>query len=346
MASGIIKALARERTDLSVIRVNNLHKYFQVAIRQRGRFGALRSLFTRRYRVVKAVNGVSFQINRGELVGYLGPNGAGKSTTIKMLAGLLVPTQGEISVSGRVPWKQRKEHVRGIGAVFGFRSTLWWDLPVIESLELLRYIYDIPPSRFRENLAEFRRILEMDAFINTLVRSLSLGQRVRADVCAALLHDPDLLFLDEPTIGLDVVAKDRIRQFILHANRQRGTTVLLTTHDLSDVEKMCQRVMIIDRGKLLYDGQLESLRQRFGGKRELVVDFADDEQNIDIEGAVVASRTGAQAIYQFERDQISASELIQRISSRYRIRDLSVREPDLEATIRRIYEQRLLELPA
>lgn len=326
-----------------MIRVHDLHKHFQVAIRQRGSFAALRSLFSRRHRIVKAVDGVSFQISRGELVGYLGPNGAGKSTTIKMLTGLLVPTQGEIDVNGRIPWRQRKEHVHGIGAVFGFRTTLWWDLPVIESLELLRYIYDVPPSRFRDNLAEFRKILEMDAFINTPVRSLSLGQRMRADVCAALLHDPELLFLDEPTIGLDVVAKERIRQFILHANRQRGTTVLLTTHDLSDVEKMCQRVMIIDRGRLLYDGQLESLRQRFGGKRELVVDFAEDEDLGEIEGATIASREGVQVTYQFDRDQITASELIQRISSRYRIRDLSVREPDLEATIRRIYEQRLLE---
>lgn len=334
---------ATKRLSQVVIRVHDLHKYFQVPIRQRGRFSALRSLLVRRHRLVKAVNGVSFQIGRGELVGYLGPNGAGKSTTIKMLTGLLVPTHGEISVNGRIPWKQREEHVKSLGAVFGFRSTLWWDLPVIESLELLRYIYDVPLARFKDNLREFRKILEMDAFINTPVRSLSLGQRVRADVCAALLHDPSLLFLDEPTIGLDVVAKERIRQFILHANRQRGTTVLLTTHDLSDVEKMCQRVMIIDRGKLLYDGQLESLRQRFGGKRELVVELVDEEDQISIEGAIVTSRQGAQVTFQFDRDQISASELIQRISSNYRIRDLSVREPDLEATIRRIYEQRLLE---
>ncbi|MGE5221545.1 MAG: ABC transporter ATP-binding protein, partial [Omnitrophica WOR_2 bacterium] len=257
--------------------------------------------------------------------------------------GLLVPTGGELVVNGRVPWKDRKAHVARIGAVFGQRTTLWWDLPVIESLDLLQYIYKIEPGKFQKNLDEYRQLLELDSFINTPVRSLSLGQRMRADICAALLHDPPILFLDEPTIGLDVVAKERIRQFILHLNREHGTTILLTTHDLSDVEKLCERVMIIDHGQLLYDGGLTLLRERFGGKRELHVDFAEDYPSIEIDGVEVSGVEGSRVVFQFDRSTMSASDLIGLLSSRYRIRDLEVREPDIETTIRRIYEERLLE---
>lgn len=235
-----------------IIQVKNLQKYFKVFKHHRGATGAIRNLFSRDYSIVKAVDGISFTIKSGELVGYIGPNGAGKSTTIKMLTGLLVPTDGEINVNGYLPWKERQEYVSRIGIVFGQRTTLWWDLPVIESLNLLQYIYRIPKKRFKINLNEFQELLSLDPFLDTPVRLLSLGQRMRADICASLLHDPELLFLDEPTIGLDVVAKERIRQFILHINQERKTTVLLTTHDLSDVEKLCDRVMIIDHGKLLY----------------------------------------------------------------------------------------------
>jgi ABC-2 type transport system ATP-binding protein len=214
---------------------------------------------------------------------------------------------------------------------------------VIESFDLLQYIYKIPPDRFRQNLDEFRQLLDLDPFLDTPVRSLSLGQRMRADLCAALLHDPVLLFLDEPTIGLDVVAKERIRQFIQHINYQHGTTVLLTTHDLSDVEKLCERVMIIDQGRLLFDGELNTLRERFGGKRELVVYFAQEYESVGVAGAQVIERNGTRVTYQFERGTITASDLIGRVSAHYRIRDLQVREPEIEETVRRIYEERLLE---
>jgi ABC-2 type transport system ATP-binding protein len=329
--------------DSPIINVSNLSKHFKVRKHHRGRMAGLRNFFTHEHRLVRAVDDVSFQIAPGELVGYIGPNGAGKSTTIKMLTGLLVPTDGELHVGGRVPWKERRAHVAQLGAVFGQRTTLWWDLPVIESLDLLQYVYRIPEARFRRNLDEFRRILELDPFLDTPVRSLSLGQRMRADICAALLHDPKLLFLDEPTIGLDVVAKERIRQFILHVNQERGTTVILTTHDLSDVEKLCARVMIIDHGKLLFDGTLDALRERFGGKRELIVDFAQEYASVEVEGAQVVQRDDGHAVYQFERSAITASELIGRLSAKYRVRDLAVREPDVEETVRRIYEERLLE---
>jgi len=327
----------------AIITVENLQKQFRINKHHRGLRGSLRNLVSRAHVIVRAVDGISFSVRRGELVGYLGPNGAGKSTTIKMLTGLLVPSGGALEVNGFVPWRDRQRYVTRIGAVFGQRTTLWWDLPVVESLDLLQHIYRVPAPRFQRNLAEFRELLELDAFLSTPVRSLSLGQRMRADLCAAMLHEPDILFLDEPTIGLDVVAKERIRQFIQHINAERQTTVLLTTHDLTDVEKLCQRVLIIDRGRLLFDGELGALQERFGGERELVVDFAEAYSEPRIDGATLIARNGLRATYQFDRSALSASELIGRLSDRYRIRDLGVREPAIEATIRRIYEERLLE---
>jgi ABC-2 type transport system ATP-binding protein len=326
-----------------IIRVQHLNKHFAVAERASSMIGALRNAIIRHTTTVRAVDDLTFNIQRGELVGYLGPNGAGKSTTIKMLTGLLVPTSGEIMINGFVPWRERSRYVATIGAVFGQRTTLWWDLPVIDSINLLRHVYRIPESLFQHNLDEFRRILELDEFITSPVRSLSLGQRMRADLCAAMLHDPVLLFLDEPTIGLDVVAKERIRQFIQHINRERGATILLTTHDLQDVEKLCDRVMIIDHGRLLFDGALNDLLTRFGAKRELVVDMAEAYPTLSVEGAELTEHEGRRATFQFDRSTLSASELIGRISAQYRIQDLSVREPEIESTIRRIYQERLLE---
>jgi ABC-2 type transport system ATP-binding protein len=327
----------------AIISARDLTKHFRVSRHHQGLGSVWRNLFSLKFDWVRAVDGISFDIQPGELVGYLGPNGAGKSTTIKMLTGLLVPTQGDMVVNGRVPWRQRRAHVAQIGAVFGQRTSLWWDLPTIESLELLQYIYRVPQDRFRHNLDEFRDLLDLDEFVSSPVRSLSLGQRMRADICAALLHDPPLLFLDEPTIGLDVVAKERIRQFITQINRERGTTVILTTHDLSDVEKLCERVMIIDHGHLLFDGRLEMLRERFGGERELVVDMVEAYPHVAVDGATVFEQQGQRVTYRFDREAITASELIGRLSVRYHIRDLQVREPDIEDTVRRIYEEKLLE---
>ncbi len=328
---------------MPLISLSHLRKEFKVYRHHRGLVGALRNLVTRDYRLVKAVDDVTFAIERGELVGYLGPNGAGKSTTLKILTGILVPTSGEVRVNGRVPWRERKAHVARLGAVFGQRNTLWWDLPVIESFDLLRHIYRVPADRFRQNLDFFRKMLALDDFLRTPVRSLSLGQLMRANLTAALLHDPDVLFLDEPTIGLDVVAKERIREFIRRVNRERGVTIILTTHDLSDVEKLCERVVMIDHGRLLFDGQLEELRQRFGSERELVVDFAEDYPDVSLEAARVVAREGRRVTYRFTRGAVTASELIGRLSARYRILDLFAREVEIEDMVRRIYEERLLE---
>ncbi len=330
-----------------MIRVESLRKEFRVYRHHRGGWGALRNLLTRDYRVVRAVDGVSFGVARGELIGYLGPNGAGKSTTIKMLTGILVPTSGEVIVDGRVPWKERMEHARRIGVVFGQRTNLWWDLPVIESLDLLRHIYRVPADRYQHNLRLFEEMLEMGPFLYTPVRSLSLGQRMRSDLAAALLHDPPLLFLDEPTIGLDVVAKERIRQFISSMNRERGTTVILTTHDLGDVEKLCERIVMIDHGHVVFDGALAALRDRFGGGRVLVVDFAEAPGEVNLPGVQFVRQEANRVWLRVERaGGLSAgrrvAEIIPELFRRYRVHDLSVQEPEIEEVVRRIYEGNLL----
>lgn len=325
-----------------IIKVNQLKKDYKVYKDHKGYLGALRNLFDREYDLIHAVDEISFEIYPGELVGYIGPNGAGKSTTIKMLTGLLVPTSGQVVVDGFIPWEDRQSYVKQIGAVFGQRTTLWWDLPVRDSLELLKDIYEIPPNKYKQNLGLFREILELDQFLDTPVRSLSLGQRMRADLCAALLHEPKLIFLDEPTIGLDVVAKQRIRDFIKFSNTELGTTVLLTTHDSSDVARLCRRVMIIDHGKILYDGGFEELIRSFGGFRILIVQFAEFYPDPVLEDAAIIERDGLNVTYTFRREEVSASKLIHQLSEKYRIRDLEVRDQPIEDTIREIYEDQLL----
>src|SRR5215467_7213581 len=261
----------------TMIEAEGLSKTFRVARRRPGLIGSLRSVFDPEVRVVPAVRDLSLRVERGEMIGLVGPNGAGKSTTIKMLTGILVPSSGIMRVAGLDPVQQRRELASRIGVVFGQRSQLWWDLPLIDSLRLLRHLYRVPEARHNANLASLRALLELDAFIDTPVRQLSLGQRMRGDLAAALLHDPEMLYLDEPTIGLDVVAKARIREFLLAINAERSVTVLLTTHDMDDVEALCPRMLIIDHGRKLYDGTVADIRERFGGERLLiaVLDPAD-----------------------------------------------------------------------
>jgi ABC-2 type transport system ATP-binding protein len=324
-----------------MIIVENLCKHFEIRNHHKTSLGVLKNFFKRDSRILKAVDNISFGIAKGEMVGYLGPNGAGKSTTLKMLTGLLMPTSGRLEVAGFVPFKNRQAYVAKIGAVFGQRSSLWWDLPVIESLELLQHIYKIPATQFSSNLKAFKKLLDLDEFITSPARSLSLGQRMRADLCAALLHDPELLFLDEPTIGLDVVAKERIREFIRQVNLERGTTIILTTHDLNDVQKLCSRALIIDHGKLLFDGQLEALQRQFGGQRRLIIDFEETPLSLEIEGANIVAQNGSRVTFEIHKDT-RVPDVIALISRNYSIRDLSVEEPEIESTIRRIYEGNLL----
>ncbi|MBV9579771.1 MAG: ATP-binding cassette domain-containing protein [Chloroflexi bacterium] len=325
-----------------LIEVERLEKTFRVALHRPGRFGALTSLVWRDYRTVHAVRDVSFAIDRGEMVGCLGPNGAGKSTTIKMLTGILVPSGGRIEVLGQVPYRRRKQVAQRIGVVFGQRTQLWWDLPLIDSLDLLRYVYRVDGERYARNLRRMRDLLDLDPFLRTPVRQLSLGQRMRGDLAAALLHDPEILYLDEPTIGLDVVAKHRVRDFLLEINRQDGVTVLLTTHDMADVEQLCSRLLIIDRGTLLYDGSLNAIRDRLGTERTLVVDLADDCPGaLEAPYATEVRADGPRRWLQFSRLDTTAAELIAAVAARYPLRDLTIEESDIETIVRRIYEQGL-----
>ena len=307
-----------------MIEVEDLRKEFVV------RRGRLR----RERHVVNAVNGISFRVERGELLGYLGPNGAGKSTTIKMLTGILVPSAGRVSVAGLEPSRKRIELARRIGAMFGQRIQLWWDLPLHDSFELLRHIYRVPPDRYRERLARLRDVLELDPFLETPVRQLSLGQRIRGELTAAMLHGPELLFLDEPTIGLDVVAKQRVRDFLVEINREDGVTVMLTTHDLGDIERLCNRLLVIDHGSLIWDGSIPELKERYGGERTLVIDLEEPAPPLQVEGAVVDRVDGPR---QWLRFKGSASEITSRVAEAARLVDLQVQEPDIEEIVRRIY---------
>ncbi len=249
---------------MALIEAKGLTKEFRLFRRREGVLGAFRDLFVRDYKTLKAVNGIDFTVEKGEMVGYIGANGAGKSTTIKMLTGILVPTSGTVFVNGFVPYKEREAYTMGIGVVFGQRSQLWWDIAVIESFKLLRRIYNVPKEDFELRLKKFNYLLDLDNFLHLPVRKLSLGQRMRCDLVAALLHNPQILFLDEPTIGLDVLAKARIRDFLKEINKENKTTIILTTHDLGDIEALCSRVAIIDKGIMLYDGQVEDLYRRWG----------------------------------------------------------------------------------
>lgn len=327
--------------DPATIVVEGLQRTFNVRRREPGA-GALRHLLSRSSRVVRAVDDISFEVPRGDIVGYVGPNGAGKSTTIKMLTGILVPSSGTVRVLDLVPWQQRRQLASHIGVVFGQRTQLWWDLPLIESLELLRHVYRIPPRRFVDNLTRFREILELDPFLDTPVRQLSLGQRMRGDLAAALLHDPEILYLDEPTIGLDVVAKARIREFLQLVNRERDVTVLLTTHDMSDIAHLCRRMMIIDHGRLIYDGSVSAIRERYGTARTLVVDLEHEpDEPICLARGREIRADGPRRWIQFRRDEATAAELIAELSSRYPVRDLTIEEPEIEGIVRQIYEDGL-----
>ncbi len=322
---------------MPIIRTRALRKVFRTVKRMPGAAGALRTLFSRAYEDKVAVSDVNMDLEAGELVGYIGPNGAGKSTTIKMLTGILVPTSGSIEVGGIVPHEHRNANARNIGVVFGQRSQLYWDLPLIESFELLRAIYSVPQDRYRQNLARFTEILEMEPFLRTPVRQLSLGQRMRGDFAAAMLHDPKIVYLDEPTIGLDVIAKEAIREFVKHINEERGTTIILTTHDLADVERLSRRIIIIDNGTIIYDGGIERIKEQYGTHRTLVLTLTAPHPNPELDGAELVSNDRGLASYRFDRRRVRADQLIRQATERYDLRDVTIEEPDLESIIRRIY---------
>ncbi|WP_433235063.1 ABC transporter ATP-binding protein [Actinomadura nitritigenes] len=311
-----------------VIRAADVVKSFTV----RGRAGGRRRART----ALRAVDGVSFTVAPGEFVGYLGPNGAGKSTTIKMLTGILTASSGTLRVCGLDPSRRRTALARRIGVVFGQRTTLWWDLPLRDSLALVRRLYRVDAAAHRERLAELTALLELEPFLHTPVRQLSLGQRMRGDLAAALLHDPELLVLDEPTIGLDVVSKTTVRDFLERTNAERGTTILLTTHDLGDIERLCRRVLIIDRGRLAYDGGLDELRRTVDADRTLVVELAEPAPPIVL-GEIRAERVeGARQWLRVPREE-NAAALVAALAQRHEVRDISLREAGIEDVLAGLY---------
>ena len=322
---------------MSQIVVEDLVKTFRIAERQAGMAGALRGIVHRRHRSLRALDGVSFTLEAGDLVGYIGPNGAGKSTTVKILAGILVPDGGRCEVLGRVPWRERIANAREIGVVFGQRTQLWWDLPVIESFDLLRDIYSVHQRDYLRARDELVALLDLEAILDVPVRQLSLGQRMRCDLTASLLHAPPLLYLDEPTIGLDAVSKLAVRDFVKRLNRERDVTIILTTHDMDDIEALCRRVIVIDAGKILSDGTLDVLRRSVSRERWLTIDLVNAEDDVSDPDAETIRKEDHRVTLRFDPERVSAAELIGRVATRHAIQDLFVEHPPIEEIVARIY---------
>ncbi|MCS7023218.1 MAG: ATP-binding cassette domain-containing protein [Bryobacteraceae bacterium] len=330
------------------IEVAELVKEFRIPQRREGVRGALQNLFYRKYQTVRAVDSISFEIPAGDMVGYIGPNGAGKSTTIKMLTGILMPTSGRVISNGFRPFEERSRYTKTIGVVFGQRTQLWWDIAVIESFRLLKKIYDVSDADYEARMKQFDEVLELKRYLNTPVRKLSLGERMRCDVAASLIHNPPLLFLDEPTIGLDIVAKDHIRAFLKQVNQQYGTTILLTTHDLADIEELCRRLMVIDRGKLLFDGPLEELKRRLWRETSVKFDFRDREQAqklaaMSIPHVSVERCSELTCRLTFPREAVSTAEVIRRVVNSVEVLDISIEEQSIEEVVKQIYTGQVLQ---
>ncbi len=331
-----------------MIHVENLRKEFKKTVKDPGLKGSLKSLFKPKSEKVVAVDNISFKVAEGEILGFIGPNGAGKSTVIKMLTGILTPTSGSCTINGKNPTQNRKSYVKEIGVVFGQRTQLWWDLPLRETYGVLKEIYEVPEDSYKKRMAFLNEVLELDDFISSPVRTLSLGQRMRADIAASLLHSPKVLFLDEPTIGLDVVVKDNIRKAIEHINEQEKTTVILTTHDLADIEQLSKRMVMIDKGTKVFDGSIAGLKSKYGQIRELyfetdvknaaeVLGYAEhfslssDDLSVEPEGNSVKVR--------FNSSIVPVSDMLSYTLNKINVSDINVKGADIEEIIRRLYEQ-------
>lgn len=331
-----------------MIYAEHLKKEFKKVIKEPGLKGSIKALFKPKKEIVTAVDNISFHVPKGEILGFIGPNGAGKSTVIKMLTGILTPTSGECRINGQIPQNNRQKYVKEIGVVFGQRTQLWWDLPLTETYNVLKEIYEVSDEQFKKRMAFLNEVLELQDFIQSPVRTLSLGQRMRADIAASMLHSPKVLFLDEPTIGLDVVVKDNIRKAIMEINREEQTTVILTTHDISDIELLCKRIVMIDKGKNVFDGDLHELKTNYGQMRELNFEtdtqdvksvlaykeqfgFIDDDISVNIDGKLVKVR--------FNSAVVPVSEMLTYTLQKININDISVKDADIEEIVRRLYKQ-------
>jgi len=319
--------------------VSDLTKRYRIAERDAGAFGAIKGLFHRRMRTVDALDRVSFSLEAGELLGFIGPNGAGKSTTIKILSGILRPTSGKVVVEGLVPYEDRIRHVARIGVVFGQRTQLWWDLPVIEGFDLLAAIYRVDPARYRATRDELVALLKLERLLDQPVRQLSLGQRMRAEIAAALLHEPKILFLDEPTIGLDAPAKLAVREVVQRLNREKGVTVLLTTHDMHDIEALAERVIVIGHGRILADSPFEQLRAEGLAERRVYIEFAEDAPDLALAGVEIRAREGRSLELAFDPAKTSAPALIAKIAAAHAVADIHVEQPAIEEVIARFYDR-------
>lgn len=322
-----------------MIQLQGISKSYKVAKRQTGLKQAAKSLFFRENTTVEALKDVTFEINQGEIVGYIGPNGAGKSTTIKIMSGILVPDTGRCTIMGYTPWKDRTAYVKNIGVVFGQRSQLWWDVPVIDSFELLKDIYKIPQQDYQTTKDLLIETLELQEIMNSPVRQLSLGQRMRCEIAASLLHSPKILFLDEPTIGLDAVSKIAVRQFIKTINKEKGVTIILTTHDMNDIEALADRVILIGKGSLLYDGQLEELKKRYGAHKTITVDYYKNQMPISIPGTHTLSWTPERAIITVDTEKTSTSQVITQLSSIVDLKDVTIEAQPIEDIIVQLYKE-------
>lgn len=329
---------------MTAIETEALSKVYRITEKEPGLLGAVKGLVRPRIKEKVAVDRISFTVEPGEMVGYIGVNGAGKSTTIKMLTGILLPSGGKVRVMGRDPFKDRVANAREIGVVFGQRTQLWWDLALIESLNLIGRIYEVPPDRFKRLLEEYAEVLQLNELLKLPIRNMSLGQKMRAELAATLIHEPKIVYLDEPTIGLDVMVKERIREFIKLQNRERRTTVILTTHDLGDIEELCARVIIIDAGRKIYDGPVSKIRARFGKFRQISFETAGPVPAFDMPaGAEPVSEGERSLVLRFDRTKTTASQVASRLMQQVEVADFSLTEPDLESIIKQIYGGALRE---
>lgn len=327
---------------MAIIEVNNISKDYVTYSYEKGIKGMLKGLVKREKQITKAVSNISFSVEKGESVAYIGPNGAGKSTTLKMLSGILEPTSGMVKVCDIEPYKNRQTYAKKIGVIFGQRSQLRWDIPAIDSLKLMSHIYNVDSVEYKKRMEVFDDILEFGSFINKPVRQLSLGQRVRVDFAAALLHNPEILFLDEPTIGLDVVAKEKIRNFIKYVNEESNVTIILTTHDMVDIEKICNRVILIDRGTLKFDDSIKKFEKTYGTNRLISVEFISEQDALQFDFANSQVRkinvANNSATFLFTK-AVPVKQLITELNDRIEIRDFSVKDEDIESVVRRVYQQ-------
>ncbi|MEM2138882.1 MAG: ATP-binding cassette domain-containing protein [Candidatus Woesearchaeota archaeon] len=331
------------KNEENIIIVNDLKKHFKTFKKEAGFFSSIKSLFKREYIEIKALEGISFNVKKGEIRGFIGPNGAGKSTTIKILSGILYPTSGSVNVNGFEPWKDREKYVKKIGVVFGQKQQLWMDLPAIDTFELNKVLYEIPDKKYKENLNFFVKLFEIEEIIKRPVRQLSLGEKMKCELISSLLHEPDVVFLDEPTIGLDIVSKEKIREFIKKVNKEKNITFLLTTHDLEDIEELCENITIINKGKIVYDDNLEKLKNDYLKTKIIQIKFKEKvDYKVDetkIKGIKILEKQETEVKIEVDKQQHEIEKVINYIIKHYPIKDLNINNPEIEEVIKKIYER-------